>query len=79
VDEGDAVLEVWPEQWDAVRLFKACETQWSVLLGMGGAYYQGLDMARVEPVRDWLGIAKSEELLWQLNVMANEAKKYLNA
>jgi hypothetical protein len=72
-------FEVWPEHWDAVRLFQACDTQWTVLLGVvGGSYHQGLDMCKVEIVREWLGIPRSAELLWQLRVMTSEAKKYLN-
>jgi hypothetical protein len=77
--EDDGELEVWPEHWNAVRIFEASQTQWSVLVGMGGIFFQGLDMARVELVREWLGIEKSEALLLQLRVMAEEAKKYLNA
>jgi hypothetical protein len=72
-------LEVWPEHWDAVRLFEACDAQWSVHVGMGGLYYQGLDMTKVDTVREWLGIEKSAQLLGQLRVMASEAKKFLNA
>jgi hypothetical protein len=71
-------FEVWPEHWDAVRLFQACDTQWTVLLGVGGGYHQGLDMCKVEIVREWLSIPRSAELLWQLRVMTSEAKKYLN-
>jgi hypothetical protein len=76
-DDEDA-FEVWPEHWDAVRLFAVCDDQWSVLVGLGCSYHQGLDMQRVDVVREWLGIEKSEPLLQQLRVMTNEAKKYLN-
>jgi hypothetical protein len=34
------VVDVWDENWPAVRLFQSLQTQWRV--GMGGAY--GLDM-----------------------------------
>jgi hypothetical protein len=78
VEDEDDAFEVWPEHWDAVRLFEACDTQWTVLVGFTGAHYQGLDMARVDVVRDWLGIDKSAQLLAQLRVMVDEAKKYLN-
>lgn len=74
----DNAFEVWPEHWDAARLFEACDTQWIVLLGWRGLHWQGLDMPRVDVVREWLGIEKSEELLRQLRVMTQEAKKYLN-
>jgi hypothetical protein len=69
---------VWPEHWDAVRLFQACDTQWVVLMGMTKLHFHGLDMTKVDIVRGWLGIERSEELLWQLRVMTVEAKKYLN-
>jgi hypothetical protein len=70
---------VWPEHWDAARLFQACNDQWIVLAGMGGVYYQGLDFAQVGEVLGWLGIEKSEPLFWQLRVMTSEARQLLNA
>ena len=52
---------VWEENWRAVSLFLALETQWRMHLGMAGVYYQGLDYEAVEatlrleriPRREW--------------------------
>lgn len=53
-DETDAAaeetIEVYPPNWPCVRLFLACETQWRVTVGFGGAMWQGLDYGGVEVV-----------------------------
>jgi len=72
-------FEVWPENWDAVEIFRACDTQWTVLLGLGGLYYEGLDYTRVAGVaRDWLGVPLTRDLLARIRVMESEGKKLLN-
>lgn len=71
--------EVWPENWDAVQVFCACDSQWTTLLGWGALYYQGLDYAKVASVaRDWCGLPLSRELLARIRVMEAEAKQILN-
>lgn len=47
-------VEVWPQNWRAVKLFIAVSTQWRV--GMGGA--TGLDYAAVAAAMDMQGIKK---------------------
>jgi hypothetical protein len=70
---------VWPEHWDAVELFRHCATQWTVHLGLGGLYYQGLDYERVASVaREWFEMTPTRKLLWQVRVMEDEARKILN-
>jgi hypothetical protein len=76
-DEDD-VFEVWPEHWDAVRLFQACDDQWTVLVSWGGSFYQGIDFAKVTAVAEWIGVAKTEALFWQMRQMIAEAKLVLN-
>lgn len=72
-------FEVWPENWDAVEIFRACDTQWNVLLGLGGLYYEGLDYERVAVVaRDWMGLPLTRDLLARIRVLENEGKKILN-
>lgn len=72
-------FEVWPENWDAVQIFRQCDTQWTVLIGWATLYYEGLDYQKAASVaRDWCGIALTPELLTQIRVMENEAKKILN-
>ncbi len=71
--------DVWPECWDAVQVFCACDSQWTTLLGWGGLYYQGLDYHKVGSVaRDWFGLTLTRELLAQIRVMEHEGKKILN-
>lgn len=38
---------VYPENWSAVTLFLALQTQWRIVQGMGGPTYTGLDYAAV--------------------------------
>jgi hypothetical protein len=73
-------FEVWPEHWDAVEVFRSCDTQWTLHLGaLGGLFYQGLDYRKVASVaRDWFGIEPKKELLAQIRVMEDEARKILN-
>lgn len=42
--------EVWPENWDAVCAFLACETQWRVAVGQGPLIWLGLDYTAVDAV-----------------------------
>ena len=76
-EAGDG--EVWPEHADAVTLFEACSTQWTVHLAMGGLYYQSIDFQRAAAIaRDWLGIEPSRTLLHQLAILQDEARLILN-
>lgn len=61
-------------------MFTWCGTQWRMVIGMGGAYYQGLDYTAVREVMGLLGIPKRDRLavLGQLQVMEAEAIKHLN-
>ncbi|WP_226781834.1 DUF1799 domain-containing protein [Oceaniglobus trochenteri] len=45
-----AVFDVWPENWNAVGAFLACQTQWRVSVGMGGGQWLGLDYPAVDVV-----------------------------
>jgi hypothetical protein len=72
-------VEIWPEHAEAVQLFKACDTQWTVHLGLGGLYYQGLDFQKAASIaRDWLDIKPTRTLLAQLAILQDEAKQILN-
>lgn len=39
-----------PENWLALQVFLQCQTQWRIIAGMAGAFYQGLDYQSVETV-----------------------------
>nr|WP_255487150.1 DUF1799 domain-containing protein [Oceanospirillum sediminis] len=43
-------MDVLPENWLALQIFLQCQTQWRVIAGMGGAFYQGLDYPSVDVV-----------------------------
>lgn len=73
----DAAFAVWPENWDVVRLFLKCETQWAFLPSgrIRGLDYPGVDVVmrrnrKLAPDRD----AAFE----QLQVMEFAARGVLN-
>lgn len=53
---ADEALGIWPENWDALCAFLACETQWRVATGLGGTRYLGLDYTAVDVVMRRRGI-----------------------
>lgn len=72
---SEAVIEVWPDNWEAFELFARCQTQWNV--GMGGrcglryeALYPLLDRATETPDR-W------QELFDDVRVMEYAALKQM--
>lgn len=74
-------FDVWPENWDAVRLFQACSTQWR-RNGMG--METGLDYHALDRPEQQLRLhgRKAREAFWGLQVLevewltlrANEAR-----
>ncbi|WP_322105851.1 DUF1799 domain-containing protein [Paraburkholderia sp. J41] len=76
---AEAAFEVFPENWDAVRLFEALSTQWrAVAFGtMAGArvLHMGLDYAVFEPVARLIGIRKRRRaaVFQQIRVMEDAA------
>lgn len=65
------MIDVWPENWVALELFAALQTQWRI--GMGGP--TGLDYAALPAVMDLQHIAAPErpEVFESLRVMEAEA------
>lgn len=49
-DATDSPCEVMHENWLALEVFLQCQTQWRMIAGMAGAFYQGLDYPSVETV-----------------------------
>ncbi|KLN57618.1 DUF1799 domain-containing protein [Variovorax paradoxus] len=78
---GPPPFELWPEHLDAYEVFFACRRQWRVEVGMGGAYFQGLDFSAVDVVMKHLGIPRKRqrEVFLQVQVMEDEGVKVLNA
>lgn len=52
----DDAFQIWPENWNSLHAWLACETQWRVLTGSGGRDYQGLDYTAVDVVMRRLGL-----------------------
>jgi hypothetical protein len=71
---ADAVFRVWPEHWEAFRLFVAMSTQWNVgMNGPTGLRYESIPTVlrlRAIPRADWLLIFE------QMRTMESEALKY---
>ena len=55
---GTDVFEVDYQNWDALRVFQSCATQWRVIAHMSGVIYQGLEYTAVESVMRMLRIKK---------------------
>lgn len=72
--------ELWAEHAEAFELFAACSSQWRVVAGMAGAYYQGLDAAAVLATMDMYDIDRQHrrERLQQLRHIEAGALEVLN-
>jgi len=81
-DGGRPAFELWPEHISAFEVFGACLRQWRIItVGMGGAYYQGLDLSAVDVAMRRLGVpvAQEREVLLQVLVMESEGVDVMNA
>jgi len=69
--QSAAVVEVWPENEQALQVFSELMTQWRI--GMGGP--TGLDYAALPVVMDFAGIAPPDraQLFDAVRVMESEA------
>jgi hypothetical protein len=61
-------------------VFHACRTQWRVVAGAAGAWFQGLDFGAVDVAMKRLCIprARQREVFLQLQVMEDEGIAVLN-
>lgn len=59
-------------------MFSACQTQWRIVSGLGGAAYQGLDYPAVESVMRMQGVDAQGERLAQIRVLEAGALEVLN-
>lgn len=73
--------ELWPIHADAWHLFQACQNQWRLVVGVGGAIWLGLEMPGVDVIRKAHRISDEDwtEVLWQLQVLERTAKEIRNA
>ena len=55
VPEETEGFEVLPQNWNSLRAFLACDTQWRAAAGMAGLIWLGLDYAGVDIALTRLG------------------------
>lgn len=74
------ICEVFADCWQSLEVFLTLGSQWRVVSGMGGMFYQGLDFNSIEPCFRLLGIPRSKraELFKDLLVMQAEAASVIN-
>lgn len=44
------VFEVWKENWESLRAFRALETQWRAIAGLAGIIWLGIDFNAADVV-----------------------------
>lgn len=75
----DEAFEVLAENFDAVRVFEASQSQWRMVAGMAGLVYLGFDYPGVHVVAKALGLGKKwPDVLMRLQVMEMEGARLLN-
>ncbi len=50
-----------PENWTSLLWFLKCCTQWEIVAGFGGCFYQGLKYPSVNIVLDRSGLSSEEQ------------------
>lgn len=69
---------MWPENWEALELFLALQTQWRVTATMAGLYYVGLDYSAAEALLRVRRAKNRPQLVADLQVIEYAALKGLN-
>ncbi len=80
-EEAPEDFEVWPENWQTVEVFRAMQTQWSVIGRMDAVLFQGLRYEALEPVFRLLDVPKKSrgDVFFELRSMEHAALKILNS
>lgn len=78
-DEEDCLIE--PDNWQTVMVFLAMATQWRIVVGIGGASYQGLRYEGLNFVFRMRRVAADEQpaMFDGLRVMESAALKVMNS
>lgn len=74
-------MALWPQHWLAWQVWLRVQTLWRVAIGMGGAWWQGLDYLQVQHVMDRIVQVPADaqvETWHQLQIMEDEARHHLN-
>lgn len=80
--QAEVAFDVLEENWQAVQVFEASQSQWRVALAMMGApVYLGLDYPGVQVVAWALGVTRKAwpDVLMRLQVMEMEGARLLNS
>ncbi|MGL4574958.1 MAG: DUF1799 domain-containing protein [Burkholderiaceae bacterium] len=51
---------IWPENKIAVQVYELC--QWSIPIGMGGAWYQGISATEIHSACALVGVKRADRL-----------------
>jgi hypothetical protein len=78
LDQPPAVFYVHPSNWKAYEVFEACETQWRIVAGMSGVFYQGIDYPSVMSVIDAWRVKKRRKVFNQVRLIEMGARSVLN-
>ena len=70
---------MWADHWPALEVFLAAGNQWRVVAGMGGAFYQGLDLPAVAAVMDIHQVEDRRACLARVQLIEAGALEVLNA
>jgi hypothetical protein len=73
-------VEVWESNWEAVEVFMACLSQFTLVIGMSSARYTGLPAPAIESVMRMKGIPVADqwEMLSLIQCMEHAALKEMN-
>ena len=73
-------MELSPELWPAWQCFLATWSQWRVIAGMGGVFYEGIDHSSLHACMELLGIKKKlrRETFMHVLTLESEARKLRN-
>lgn len=73
-------FELWPEHQEAWNVYLGCSTQWRVAVGMGGAYWEGLDYSGVDVVMRRYKVPRNRQdvVFGQVQVLEDEEKQIRN-
>lgn len=70
--------EIWPEHLQAWEVYSTCDNQWRVVAGMGGVYYQGLELSSVTTAMELCGVEDRRTCMAQVRAIESGAREVLN-
>jgi hypothetical protein len=63
---------------DAYEVFDACSSQWRIVTGTAGVFYQGIDAAALAAIMEMLGIEDRRQCLQQVRMIEAGALEIIN-